>query len=86
MYLLLFSGKNWECFKVQFSVAVFVYILSSKRASQLQVVFIRTLENIQGKFYTEAALLKCITGNFFFWKFAQVLGQHVKSTLWKIIS
>ena len=34
-------------------------------SNQLQVLYIRTLGNIQGKFSTEAALLKCITGNFF---------------------
>ena len=31
--LLLLSGKNWECFIVLLSVAVFVYILSSKGAN-----------------------------------------------------
>ena len=51
---------------MQFSVVVvFVYILSSKGANQLQVLYIRTLRNIQGKFSTEAALLKCIPSNFF---------------------
>ena len=65
LYLLLFSGKNLECFKVQFSVAVFVHILSSKGANQLQLLYIRTLGNIQGKLSTEAALLKCIPSDFF---------------------
>ena len=60
-----FQEKNWERFKVQLSVAMFVYILSSKGANQLQVLYIRTLGNIQGKFSTEAAVLKCITSNFF---------------------
>ena len=63
--LLLFSGKIWECFKVQLSVVVFVFILSSKGANQLQVLYIRTLGNIQGKFTTKAAVLKCIPSNFF---------------------
>ena len=63
--ILLFSGKKWEFFKVQFSVAVFAYILTSKGANQLQVLYIRTLGNIQGKFSTKAALLKCIPSNFF---------------------
>ena len=47
-----FQETIWECFKVQLSVAVFVYILSSKGANQLQVFYIRTLGNIQGKFST----------------------------------
>ena len=50
---------------MQFSVAVFVHILLSKGANQLQLLYIRTLGNIQGKFSTEAALLKCIPSNFF---------------------
>ena len=49
---------------MQFSVAVFVHILSTKGADQLQLLYIRTLGKIQGKFYTEAALLKCIPRNF----------------------
>ena len=66
-YLLsyYFQEKKWEFFKVQFSVAVFAYILSSKGTNQLQVLYIRTLGNIQGKFSTKAALLKCIPSNFF---------------------
>ena len=43
-----FQEKIWESFKVQLSVAVSVDILSSKRANQLQVLYIRTLGNIQG--------------------------------------
>ena len=50
---------------MQFSVAVFVYILSSKGANQLQLLYIWILGNIQGKFSTEAALLKCIPSDFF---------------------
>ena len=66
-YLLsyYFQEKKWEFFKVQFSVAVFAYILTSKGTNQLQVLYIRTLGNIQGKFSTKAALLKCIPSNFF---------------------
>ena len=60
-----FQEKIWECFKVQLSVVVFVFILSSKGANQLQELYIRTLGNIQGKFTTEAAVLKCIPKNFF---------------------
>ena len=45
-----FQEKNWKCFKVQLSVTVFVYILSSNGANQLQVLYIRSLGNIQGKF------------------------------------
>ena len=63
--LLLFSGKIRECFKLHLSVVVFVFILSSKGANQLQELYIRTLGNIQGKFTTEAAVLKCIPKNFF---------------------
>ena len=43
-----FQEKFWECFKVQLSVAVSVYVLSSKGANQLQVLYIRNLRNIQG--------------------------------------
>ena len=56
--------KIWECFKVQLSVTLFVYILSSKGANQLQVLYIETLGNIQGNFSTEAAVLKCIPSIF----------------------
>ena len=34
-----FQEKIWECFKVQLSVVVFVFILSSKGANQLQVFY-----------------------------------------------
>ena len=60
-----FQEKIWECFKVQLSVTLFVYILSSKGANQLQVLYIETLGNIQGNFSTEAAVLKCIPSIFF---------------------
>ena len=50
---------------MQLSVAVFVYILSSKGANQLHVLYIRTLGNIREKFPTEATVLKCIPSNFF---------------------
>ena len=59
-----FQEKIWECFKVQLSVTLFVYILSSKGANQLQVLYIETLGNIQGNFSTEAAVLKCIPSIF----------------------
>ena len=82
-----FQEKFWECFKVQLSVTVYVYILSSKGANQLQVLYIRTFVNIQGNFSTEAAVLKCIPSIFlFFWKFVDVLGQYLKKSLWKIMS
>ena len=55
---------HWECFKVQLSVAVSLYVLLSKGANHLQVLYIRTLGNIQGNFSTEGAILKCIP-NFF---------------------
>ena len=35
-------------------MVVFVFILSGKGANQLQVLYIRTLGNIQGKFTTKA--------------------------------
>ena len=79
-----FQENIWECFKVQLSVAVFVYILSN----HLQIIckyslYIRNLRNIQRNFSVEAAVLKCIPSNFFR-KFPEVLGKHLKSLLWKI--
>ena len=71
---------HWECFKMQLSVAMSVYILSGKEANQLQVIYIRTLGNIQANFSTQGAILKSIP-NFFL----EVLGQ-LKSLLWKIMS
>ena len=59
-----FQKKIWGCFKVQLSVTLFVYILSSKGANQLQVLYIKTLGNIRGNFSTEAAILKCILSIF----------------------
>ena len=53
-----FQEKIWECFKVQISVTLFVYILSSKGANQLQVLYTKTLENIQRDLATESAVLK----------------------------
>ena len=53
-----FQEKIWECFKVQLSVTLFVYILSNKGGNQLQVLYKKTLGNIQGNFSTEAAILK----------------------------
>ena len=64
-----FQKKISECLQVRLSVAVSVYILSSKGANLLQVAYIRTLENIQGNFLGgilfKAAVLKCIPSNFF---------------------
>ena len=64
-----FLKNFWECFKVQLSVAVCVYILSSKGANQLQVLYIRLWETSKETycmefFSTEAAVLKCIPINF----------------------
>ena len=53
-----FQEKIWECFKMQLSVTLFVYILSSKGANQLQVLYIKTFGIIQGSFSTEAGVLK----------------------------
>ena len=50
---------------MQLSVVVFAFILPSRGAYQLQVLYIRTLANIQGKFTTKAAVLRCIPSNFF---------------------
>ena len=58
---------------MQLSVAVYLYVLSSKGANQLQVLYVRTLGNIQGNFSFEGAVLKCIPNSFL--KFAEVLGQ-----------
>ena len=65
---------------MQLSVTVSVYILSSKGANQLLVLYVRTLGNIQGNYSTEGAILKFIP-NFFL----EVLGQ-LKSLLLKIMS
>ena len=46
-------------------MAVSVYILSIKGANQFQGLYIRTLGNIQGNVSTEAAVLKCVSRNFF---------------------
>ena len=51
-------------------MAVSLYILSSKGANQLQILYIRTLGNIQGNYSTKGAI-KCIP-NFFL----EVLGQQ----------
>ena len=69
---------------MQLSVSVSVYILSSKGANQLQVLYISTLGNIQGNFPTEGAILKCISN--FFQEIRRHLGQQLKSLLWKIMS
>ena len=69
---------------MQLSVAVSVYILLSKGTNQLQVLCIRTLGNIQGNFSSVAAVLNVFP--MFLWKFAEVLGQQLKSLLWKIMS
>ena len=47
-----FQEIFWECFKVQRSVSVSVYILSSKGANQLQELCIRTLGNKERNFFT----------------------------------
>ena len=52
VYLTSFRKKFFEYFKVQLSVTVFVYILLSKEANQLQELFIRTLGNNEGNFST----------------------------------
>ena len=58
---------------MQLSVTFLAYILSSKGANQLQILYIKTLVNIQGSFSTEAVVLKGIS-NIYFWKFEEVLG------------
>ena len=66
---------------MQLSVVVPVYILSSKEANQLQVLYIKTLENIQGNF-----LLKVWSSNVSSAiLFVEVLGQQLKRLLWKIM-
>ena len=42
-----------------------MYDLSSKGATQLQVLFINTLRSIQGNLFTDAAVVKCISSIFF---------------------
>ena len=85
-----FQEKTWQSFKVQLSVAVSMYILSSKRANRLQVLYIRTLGNIQGNLldgnlFWWSCDPQIYSQHFFFWKFAEVLGQHLKSLFWKIM-
>ena len=53
---VLRCSSQWLC----------LYILSSKEANQLQVLYTRTLVNIQGNFSTEAAVPKCIPSIFIF--------------------
>ena len=60
-----FQEKIWQCFKVQISVTLFVYILSSKGANHMQVLYRKTLGNIQENFSTEIAILKCIIPSIF---------------------
>ena len=48
---------------MQPSVTVSAYILSSKGANQLQVLYLKILGNIHGNFST--GVLKCISSNFF---------------------
>ena len=50
LYFLLFSGKNFRSLLRCSSEQLCVYILSSKGATQLQVLYIRTLRNIKGNF------------------------------------
>ena len=59
-----FLEKIWECFKVQLSVTLFVYILSSRRANQLQILYIKTLGNNQGNLSADAVVVRCIPSNF----------------------
>ena len=80
-----FQENIWKYFKVQLSVTLFVYILSIKGANELQVLFIKTLGNIQGKFSTKAVVLKCIL-SIFFLEICRSFRQHQKSLLWKILS
>ena len=49
---------------MQLSVNLFVYLLSSKGTNQLQILYIKTLGNIQGNISTEAAVLKYIPSIF----------------------
>ena len=55
-----FLGKIWKCFKVQFPVVVFMYILSSKEANQLQELFKGLWETMK-----ETFLLKLRFSNVF---------------------
>ena len=85
-----FQEKFWGSFKVQLSVTASEYILSSKGANQLQVLYIRTLGKIQKKLIAwNSLLLKLQSSNVFpamdFWKYAEVLGQQ-KNFFWKIMS
>ena len=86
-----FQEMFWECFKVQLSVAVSMYILSSQRANQLQVLLCKDFGKQPRKLLAwKSFLLKLRSSNvfpaIFSWKYAEVLGQHLKSLLWKIMS
>ena len=78
--------KIWGCFKVQFSVTLFVYTLSSKGANHLQVLYIKLWETSMETFLLKLRSSNVLQAFFFFWKFAEVLGQHLKSSLSKILS
>ena len=47
------------------SFSGFVFVLNSKGANQLQVLYIKILGYIKGSFSAEAAILECITSIFF---------------------
>ena len=66
---------------MQLSVVVPVYILSSKEANQLQVLYIKTLENIQANFLLKVWSSNVSSAIFF----VEVLGQQLKRLLWKIM-
>ena len=78
--------KIWGCFKVQLSVTLFVYTLSSKGANHLQVLYIKLWETSMETFLLKLRSSNVLQAFFFFWKFAEVLGQHLKSSLSKILS
>ena len=64
-------------------------ILSSKGVNQIQVLYIRTLRNTQGNLlhgsFSTELLCSNVFSTIFFWKFAEVLRQHLKSLFLKLI-
>ena len=70
---------------MQLSVAVFVNILSSKGANQLQVLYIRTLRNIQGTFFYWSCGRQMYSQHFFsgnLQKFSDNIWKTCSGKLW----
>ena len=71
--LLLFSEKIRECFKLHLSVVVFVLSVAS--------ILYKDFGENPRKIYYKSFGPQMYSQQFFFWKFAEVLGQDLKSSL-----